>query len=149
MNSAKSRLVKMFCFCGLPFCGNPAIDFLAFGETAVNSPRGWFSLWANSWSLLQTCLYADRLKLCHWIWLECHVFLQFYFWLAAIFCNLSALMRNDSESHYFSAPLWNKPNTLFFYKQSIFDPRAKTCLRFSKTSPQKNCLVDGLITSIV
>ena len=41
---------------------------------------------------------------------------------------------------------------LFFYKQSIFDPRPKNCLRFSRKSPQKlfsSCLVDGPITSIV
>ena len=39
----------------------------------------------------------------------------------------------------------------FFYKQSIFDPRPKKCLCFSKQLPQKlfnNCLVDGLLTSI-
>ena len=28
-------------------------------------------------------------------------------------------------------------NTTFFYKQSIFDPRPKNCLRFSKKLPQK------------
>ena len=41
---------------------------------------------------------------------------------------------------------------LFFNKQSIFDPRPEICLSFSKKSPQKlfsNCLVDGLLTSIV
>ena len=27
--------------------------------------------------------------------------------------------------------------TPFFYKQSIFDPRRKNCLSFSKKSPQK------------
>ena len=40
----------------------------------------------------------------------------------------------------------------FFYKQSIFDPRPENCLSFSKKSPQKlfsNCLVEGLLTSIV
>ena len=39
-----------------------------------------------------------------------------------------------------------------FYKQSIFDPRPENCLSFSKKSPKKlfsNCLVDGLLTSIV
>ena len=39
----------------------------------------------------------------------------------------------------------------FFYKQSIFDPRPKKCLCFSKQLSQKlfsNCLVDGLLTSI-
>ena len=39
-----------------------------------------------------------------------------------------------------------------FYKQSIFDTRPENCLRFSKKLPQKlfsNCLVDGLLTSIV
>ena len=42
-------------------------------------------------------------------------------------------------------------NTPFFYKQSIFDPRPENCLSFSKKSPPKigNCLVDGLLTSIV
>ena len=37
-----------------------------------------------------------------------------------------------------------------FYKQSIFDPRPKNCLSFSKKPPQKlfsNCLGDGLLTS--
>ena len=48
----------------------------------------------------------------------------------------------------------HKGNTpfLFFYKQSIFDPRPQRCLSFSKNYPQKlfsNCLVDGLLTSIV
>ena len=41
---------------------------------------------------------------------------------------------------------------LFFYKQSIFDPRPENCLSFSKKSPQKLfsiCLVDGLLTSIL
>ena len=37
---------------------------------------------------------------------------------------------------------------LFFYKQSIFDPRPENCLIFSKKLPPKNCLVDGLLTSI-
>ena len=40
----------------------------------------------------------------------------------------------------------------FFYKQSIFDPRPKNCLSFSKKSSQKlfsGCLVDGLLISIV
>ena len=39
-----------------------------------------------------------------------------------------------------------------FYKQSIFDTRPENCLSFSKKLPQKlfsNCLVDGLLTSIV
>ena len=39
-----------------------------------------------------------------------------------------------------------------FYKQSIFDTRPENCLNFSKKLPQKlfsNCLVDGLLTSIV
>ena len=46
----------------------------------------------------------------------------------------------------------SQKNTPFFYKQSIFDPRPECCLSFSKKSPQKlfsNCLVDGLLTSIV
>ena len=41
---------------------------------------------------------------------------------------------------------------LFFYKQSIFDPRPENCLSFSKKLPQKlisNCLLNGLLTSIV
>ena len=41
---------------------------------------------------------------------------------------------------------------LFFYKQSIFDPRSEYCLSFSKKSHQKlfsNCFVDGLLTPIV
>ena len=40
----------------------------------------------------------------------------------------------------------------FFYKQSIFDPRPKNYLSFSKKLPKKlfsNCLVDDLLTSIV
>ena len=39
-----------------------------------------------------------------------------------------------------------------FYKQSIFDTHPENCLSFSKKLPQKlfsNCLVDGLLTSIV
>ena len=39
-----------------------------------------------------------------------------------------------------------------FYKQSIFDTRPENCLSFSKKLPQKlfsNCLVDGLLTSII
>ena len=43
-------------------------------------------------------------------------------------------------------------NYTFFYKQSIFDPRPENSLSFSKKLPQKmfsNCLVDGLLTSIV
>ena len=47
--------------------------------------------------------------------------------------------------HLFSA-------TPFFYKKSIFDPRPESCLSFSQKLPQKlfsNCLVDGLLTSIV
>ena len=39
-----------------------------------------------------------------------------------------------------------------FYKQSIFDTRPENCLSFSKKLSQKlfsNCLVDGLLTSIV
>ena len=39
---------------------NHAVDFSSFGETAVRSPGGWFSLRATSWSLLSTYLYADR-----------------------------------------------------------------------------------------
>ena len=41
--------------------------------------------------------------------------------------------------------------TLFFYKQSIFDPRPEDYLSFSKKLPLKlfsNCLVDGQLTSI-
>ena len=44
------------------------------------------------------------------------------------------------------------PTPFFFCKQSIFDPRPENCLRFSKKSLQKlfsNCLVDGLLASIV
>ena len=47
----------------------------------------------------------------------------------------------------------HKGNTPFFlYKQFIFDSRPQSCLSFSKNYPQKlfsNCLVDGLLTSIV
>ena len=46
----------------------------------------------------------------------------------------------------------NVVNTPFFNKQSIFGPRPENRLSFSKQSPQKlfsNCLVDGLLTSIV
>ena len=41
---------------------------------------------------------------------------------------------------------------LFFYKQSIFNPRPENYLSFSKKLPQKlfsSCLVDGPLTSIV
>ena len=58
MNSAKSRLVKLFRFFTTPqedspsvdflfmaqAARNPAIEFLVFGEAAVKSPGGWFSL---------------------------------------------------------------------------------------------------------
>ena len=40
----------------------------------------------------------------------------------------------------------------YFYKQSTFDPCPENCLSIFKKSPQKlfsNCLVDGLLTSIV
>ena len=43
-------------------------------------------------------------------------------------------------------------NYTFFYKQSSFDPRPENRLSFSEKSPQKlfrDCLVDGLLTSIV
>ena len=46
----------------------------------------------------------------------------------------------------------NREYTPFFYKQSIFDPRPENCLSFSKNRPKgmfSNCLVDGLLTSIV
>ena len=36
----------------------------------------------------------------------------------------------------------------YIYKQSIFDPRPENCLSFSKKL-FSNCLVDGLLTSIV
>ena len=42
--------------------------------------------------------------------------------------------------------------TFFFHKQSTFDPRPENCLSFLKNRPKKlfsNCLVDGLLTSIV
>ena len=42
--------------------------------------------------------------------------------------------------------------TLFFYKQSIFDPRPENRLSSSKKPLKKlfsNCLEDGLLTSIV
>ena len=35
----------------------------------------------------------------------------------------------------------NSVHLFFFYKQSIFDPRPENCL--------SNCLVDGLLNSIV
>ena len=68
MNSAKSRLVKRFRLFATPqedspsvdflFIAqktrNPAINFLLFGEAAVKSPGGSFSLWVTSWSRLQT-----------------------------------------------------------------------------------------------
>ena len=40
----------------------------------------------------------------------------------------------------------------FFYKQSNFDPCPENFLSFSKKLPKKivsNCLVDGLLTSVV
>ena len=46
----------------------------------------------------------------------------------------------------------SESNCTFFYKQSIFNPCPENCLSFSKKLPQKlfsNCLVDGLLTSIV
>ena len=44
------------------------LTFLVFGQASVKSPGGWFSLSATFWSLLQTYLYADRQKLCSWVW---------------------------------------------------------------------------------
>ena len=44
------------------------------------------------------------------------------------------------------------PCRYIFYKQSIFDTRPQNCLAFLKNRPKKlfsNCLVDGLLTSIV
>ena len=43
-------------------------------------------------------------------------------------------------------------NTPFFNKQFIFDPRHENCLSFLRNRRKKlfsNCLVDGLLTSIV
>ena len=53
-----------------------------------------------------------------------------------------------------SSPIWNEEFELhlLFYKQSIFDPRPENCSSFPKNRPKKlfrNCLVDGLLTSIV
>ena len=44
--------------------------------------------------------------------------------------------------------LARKTYTFFFYKQPIFDHRPENCLSFSKKL-FSNCLVDGLLISIV
>ena len=73
INSAKSRLVKLFRFFPTPHKGSSStyfifvtqaawsleIDFLVCRKAAFKSPGGLFSLWYTSWSLLQTYLYVD------------------------------------------------------------------------------------------
>ena len=43
----------------------------------------------------------------------------------------------------------DKSLQLFFYKQSIFDPRPEKFLSFPPQKLFSNCLADGLLTSIV
>ena len=62
------------------------------------------------------------------------------------------LLSGETENDGLICEFKDGLHLFFFYKQSIFDPRPENCLSFSKKSPQKlfsNCLVDGLLTSIV
>ena len=64
-------------------------------------------------------------------------------------------VREMSKNHFWSvshSPSGAQYTLFFFYKQSIFNPRPKNCLNFSKKLPQKlfsNYLVDGRLTSFV
>ena len=79
-----------------------------------------------------------------------------------VYCNCSSCLYHSfltNESKFFDInqafvlpkSVCNPYPTLFFNKQSIFNPRAKNCLSFFKKPSQKlfsNYVVDGLLTSI-